>query len=154
MAFKQYYLALLEIDPARKISLVAFGTTMQMMGEQRRAQNNVDSLFNIGGPGKGAVELLYRWIASASTGLELGDGLVIPFNKNVSSRYMANELRIIDDPNYIQLHSNRGLALNPVRSEFKKTAVRDWGNLNQRLRYLVAVVRGHGARKEILAAGD
>lgn len=153
-AFEQYYLALHEQNPDLKLSLVAYGTTMQMMGEQRRAQNNVDALFHIGGPGQGAVESLYRWMAVASTGLELGSGLVIPFNKNVSSTHMPDALAVIEDTHYIQLHEERGVELLPVRGVFRGTAVKDWGNLKQRLRYLVAVVRGHGAREEILAAGN
>lgn len=151
LAFKQYYLALLESDGKRKSELVAYGTTLQMMGEQRRAQYNVNALFNIGIPGPGPVESIYRWFAASSTGLEIRGGVVIPFNQNVSTRLMDADLASVTLPGYRALHQEHRVATETNLNSFRGTAVRDWGNLTQRLRFLVAVVRGHATRSELLS---
>lgn len=150
LAFKQYYLALSEADPVKKAMLVAYGTSLQMMGEQRRAQNNVNALFELRGLASGAVESLYRWVAASTTGLELSQGVTIPFNKNVSAQWMAPEMVSITLPGYQRLHAEHKVALNPDRGYFSGTLVKDWGNLDQRLRYLVAVVRAQSSRPELL----
>lgn len=154
LAFYAYYLAIKETDQVRRTQLVAYGTTMQMMGEQRRAQYNVNALFDIGGPGMGLGERVFRWIAVSTTGLELGDGVIIPFNKHVSTEFMSPDLVNINLVAYKQLHAQHGVELKPTGRSFRPTAVQDWGNLAQRLRFLVAVVHGHGSRSELLSAGD
>lgn len=146
--YEQYYLSLLENDPKLKLERVALGTSLLMMGEQRRAQINVNALFRFGNEDKGPVEFFYRWHAAATTGLELNQDTVIPFNKDVTIKYMGKLRVTLDD--YKKLHQEHGLSLAPHNGKFKKSAVFDWGNLDQRLRFLVAVVRGHSERKELI----
>lgn len=153
-AFEQYYLALKETDPRLKVERVAYGTTLQMMGEQRRAQVNVDALFAFGDQRHGPIEFIYRWMAAGSAGLELGHGLVIPFVKDVSAKFMSPDLDPVTLPGYKALHQEHRVSLEPMFDRFLGTAVQDWGNLDQRLRYLVAIMRGHGSRAEVLEAGE
>lgn len=146
--YKAYHDALFENDPTLRLERVALGTSLLMMGEQRRAQSNVDALFRFGNDERGPVEFFYRWTAAATTGLELNEDVVVPFATNMTAKYIKN-LRVTL-PRYIELHQEHKLKVNPVRGEFPKTRIFDWGNIDQRLRFMLAVVRGHSERSALI----
>jgi hypothetical protein len=148
--FRMYHQALTETRQNQKIQLIAYGTVLLMMGEQRRAQANVDAVFRFAElESRGMVEYIYRGIAAASAGLEMSGGVLIPFNKDITSEFMHPALKDVPFANILSLHRELGVPLYPQNNGFKGTAVSDWGNLRQRLRFLVAVVRGHITRPEL-----
>ncbi len=149
-AFQYYHAALGEADPSRKLALVVYGTTLQMMGEQRRAQVSVDAVFRFGDSRRGPWEAYYRRAAAASAGLELAAGVTIPFDRDVSTQWMEAEMADLSFEGWRALHAELGVALNPGTT-FAGTAVTDWGDLRQRLAFLVAVARAHSTRPELLA---
>lgn len=148
--FKLYHQALSEANQDQKIRLIAYGTALIMMGEQRRAQRNVDAVFRFADlETRGVIEHIYRGIAAASAGLEMSGGAMIPFNKDVSTEHMHPALREVPFESILSLHRELGVPLKAENNHFHGTAVNDWGNLRQRLGFLVAVVRGHITRPEL-----
>lgn len=148
--FRMYHQALTEPRQDHKIRLIAYGTILLMMGEQRRAQRNVDAVFRFADlETRGVIEHIYRGIAAASAGLEMSGGAMIPFNKDVSSELMHPALSEVPFESILSLHRELGVPLTPEKNRFHSTAVSDWGNLGQRLGFLVAVVRGHVTRPEL-----
>lgn len=129
---------------------VVYATTLHMFAEQTRAQNNVDMIFRLGDEHRGPIEFFYRWIAAGATGMELDNGFVIPFARDVDAREMKPALQTLMIASYRELFMNAGLALDPVRGVFRGSAVKDWGNLRQRLRFLAAIARAHAGRIELL----
>lgn len=129
---------------------VVYATTLHMFAEQTRAQNNVDMIFRLGDDRRGPIEFFYRWIAAGATGMELDNGFVIPFARDVDTRGMQPALQKLMIASYRELFVNAGLELDPVRGVFRRSAVKDWGNLRQRLRFLAAIARAHSGRAELL----
>ena len=121
-----------------------------MYTEQTRAQNNVDLIFRLGDDRRGPVEFLYRWIAAGSTAMELDQGFKVPFARDVDAREMPAELVHPQTAAYRALFVEAGLSSSPEDGVFKGSAVQDWGNLRQRLRFLTAMARAHSARAELL----
>lgn len=147
-AFAMYYIALRASD--LRDERVVHATTLHMFAEQTRAQTNVDMVFRLGDARRGPVEFLYRWIAAGSTAMELDQGFKVPFAKDVDAREMPSELVDPQTEAYRTLFVGAGLAWEPQKGVFKGSAVKDWGNLHQRLRFLAALARAHSARSELL----
>lgn len=148
-----YHRALSETDMSQRIKYVAYGTTLLMMGEQRRVQESLDHMMNFGGAARGPIEYFYRYYAARTAGLVLNDIETIPFVQDVQTIFMRPELAVIDIPGYRALHEEFKVPLTAKNNRLKGTAVNDWANLRQRLAFLIAVVRGHAGRPELMAPG-
>ncbi len=147
-AFARYHTAIR--SPENRQENVVHATTLHMFAEQTRAQNNVDLIFRLGNARRGAVEFLYRWIAAGSTAMELDQGFRIPFSRDVDATGMPVELVKPQTEAYRSLFVGAGLAMDPQGGVFRRSAVQDWGNLRQRLRFLAAMARAHSTRAELL----
>lgn len=148
-AFKNYFHAILEKDLSQKRQLISLGATLQVLSEQKRVHENIDTVFKLGSDLKDPVEHFYRWYASHSGALKMCLGEVVPLTKNVSTIHLAPELKSISVEDYIKLHQKHKVELAPSGRYFQKTAVKDWGDLSQRLRFLVAMFRAHAVRPEV-----
>lgn len=148
-AFANYYAAIFEKDLVKKKQLVSLASTLQVMSEQRRVNENVDSVFRFGTRLKDPIEKVYRWFASKTGSLKISRGEIIPLASHVTTQYLDEEMKVIVLDEYLKLHRQHQVEERPMTSFFKKTGVKDWGNLKQRLKYLLAMFRGHGFRSEV-----
>jgi hypothetical protein len=94
---------------------------------------------------------MYRWYASKTGSLKVSKGEIIPLTRHVTTQYLAEEMEVIVLGEYLKLHRQHQVEVRPKMSFFKKTGVKDWGNLKQRLKYLLAIFRGHGFRSEVIS---
>lgn len=148
-AFANYYAAINEKDPIKKKQQVSLASTLQVMSEQRRVNENIDSVFRFGSRLRDPVERIYRWYASKTGSLKILRGEKIPLTRHVTTQYLAEELKEIVLSEYLKLHRQHQVEIIPKMSYFKKTGVKDWGDIKQRLRYLLAMFRGHSSRSEV-----
>ncbi len=148
-AFKNYFHAIFEKDLSQKRQLISLAATLQVLSEQKRVHENIDTVFKLGSELKDPIEHFYRWYASHSGALKVSFEEVIPLTKNVSTIHLAPELKNISLQEYITLHRQHQVELIPSGRYFQKTGVKDWGDLSQRLRFLVAMFRAHAVRPEV-----
>ena len=148
-SFKHYFHAIHEKDLTKKRQYISLAATLQVLSEQKRVHENIDTVFRLGSKLKDPIEHFYRWYASHSGALKMSFKEVVPLTKNVSTTHLAQELKIISLQEYINLHKKHQVELSPSGKYFPKTGVRDWGDLSQRLKFLVAMFRAHAVRPEV-----
>lgn len=148
-AFKSYFDAIYETDLSKRRQIVSLASTLQVLSEQKRVHENIDSVFQLGSQLKDPIEHFYRWFASHSGALKMSFGEVVPLTKNVTTLFLVDGLQTITDMEYQKLHIKHKVELSATRNYFLRTGVKDWGDLKQRLRFLVAMFRAYAVKPEV-----
>lgn len=143
-AFKNYFNAIHETNYRKKVEFIALASTLQVMGEQLRVDDNLDAVFDIDTRFK-LGNYIFRLVSTKNGGLVLGEGeheKQVPLHKDVSTKDTMIELRIIGNPDYLELHSKYELPQNIwIDTYLKDSGVKDWSRWPNRFKFLIGMFR-------------
>lgn len=152
-AFKKYYEAKNTKDPNKKIELITLGSIYQVTAEQMRVDQLLKAIFG----SKFIIPKtrdLYKKVATSVAALAIGgeNKISINLNQDIKTNALMKCLRIIENPEFYALNQKYDLSngLDSRVLEFRETAVSDWGNLNQRLKFLAAFFRSFIGSKYVM----
>jgi hypothetical protein len=142
-AFYQYYLAINEENVKVRRERIALASTLQVLGEQLRVDDNLKSALNFNGNAP-ALKLLFNAKISDNGTLYIGNNKesTISLNHNMKTLKTHHDLLNVELDEYKQLLTSYDLPTNINEvSKYKKTKVNDWSDQSQRLRFLTAMFR-------------
>jgi hypothetical protein len=152
-AFYQYFLAISEKSPKLKAERMALASTLQVMGEQIRVDDNLDAVFKMD-------PMLLRWseksflarkgdfivrLRSTQQGaLQIGrsNPIDLPLHENVSAIHTHKYLKNIELKAYRDLLDRYSLPYNvKLEDSYQDTATEDWSSWPKRFKFLAAMFR-------------
>lgn len=152
-AFLHYYRAIHLQNSAEKKERITYASTMQVIGEQTRVDDNLDEVFKVDSR---LVDWELDWYirlqSSRSGALRIGDqhALLVPLVKDVSLNYIDEDLKKIELPEYVSLHEQLNIPSNlSFYRRVPKTAARDWSKRKSRYKFLTAMFRAYASHPSL-----
>ncbi|MDC0254932.1 hypothetical protein OAK75_08535 [Bacteriovoracales bacterium] len=144
-AFKNYEKAIREKDYEKKMELITYGSIFHVVAEQKRVDTLILKIFQTGFRTR-LTRTIFKIMATKSAPLRMGTDtkLNIRLDKDVPTNFTHPFLKKI---NHLQFqHFNKKIGLkNNLRQAptYKRSKSKDWGNFEQRQKFLAAFFRGY-----------
>ncbi len=152
-AFEFYYSAIKARGSNEKLEYITLGSIYQVIAEQARIDRILKSIFTSKIISK-KLDKIYKKIATKEGKLTIGSKYKthVYLNKNVKTNILPSDLRVIQNNDFIYLNRNYEISndLKVNDHSFKGTAVKNWGDLTQRTKFLIAFFRSYIKSKHIL----